>query len=938
MFNGKAKDVCFYYDYSLLIDNNDNLYGSGVSDNGEFSLGHKDIYNIKTLTKTEIDISDMKEIRKEANTTYIINNDGTVDAYGQIRHLDTINKTNEEFSMSKSKLNITNVKEITIFNDTTLFVLKNDGTLWACGDNSYGECGLGHLNKVKKFTQVPINNVKKIECGVSHAFILKNDGTIWGAGMASSGRLSMGDPGSSSSNYVKQYTQIKYENGEYITGIEDIMCGQFHTLILRNDGKILATGPSNFYDYGTISGNYNYYFKEFTGISIDEIENINMSWRTTIILKKDGTVWAAGRNNAGELGVGHLNAVPNFTQVASNVKKIYSNKNGYHVFLIKNDGSIEGAGYSADGRLFDAINNAENNNTLNFTKINLNENDFDYLYAASYSTLLRKDNILYGIGSNYNNRLIIPSTPTYPEYSKIIPDKIKKMCINDNYSVAILKNDGTLWGAGNNSCSELGLSHDTKVFSYTLITDNVKDVWLSEYNIYVLKNDDSFWAGGANWCGELCTDQYKETDCAPLIKIEENMNIKKLFKGQNWSENIKILKNDGTLWCSGWNSFCFGNGNTKSEEVFGLIKTAENIKDVFDTSYYTFAIFQDDYLYVCGQCNYPDNSMNPLGLGNTKIIGTFTKIEGMNNVKKVVGDYYSTYILKNDGTVWSCGDNECGQLGLGDMTHRNTFTQIPINNVKDIYYDIYTYSCFFVCDDGVYFSGINTYFLKDKSVVKEYYSSPTLIDIDEKINTNQIKKIHLFDEAAVILMDNGDLFICGNNGPYNLGFPLSEIGNNKNVYGFTKYSPKEDSNKEYSLTIDDIVHTIVSTDVGDNYEILKTNDNRYFVKGDNSKGQLGLNNVEYQYTHKETFLNTNPKSYSCGDTHNIFIDDGNILYGTGSNSHGQLGNSSNNTKAYIQLATNVEYAKAIKNLTIIKKDGKIYVAGESYGDKFTPYF
>ena len=50
----------------------------------------------------------------------------------------------------------------------------------------------------------------------------------------------------------------------------------------------------------------------------------------------------------------------------------------------------------------------------------------------------------------------------------------------------------------------------------------------------------------------------------------------------------------------------------------------------------------------------------------------------------------------------------------------------------------------------------------------------------------------------------------------------------------------------------------------------------------------------------------------------IFIDDGNILYGTGSNSHGQLGNSSNNTKAYTQLATNVEYAKAIKNLTIIK--------------------
>ena len=36
-------------------------------------------------------------------------------------------------------------------------------------------------------------------------------------------------------------------------------------------------------------------------------------------------------------------------------------------------------------------------------------------------------------------------------------------------------------------------------------------------------------------------------------------------------------------------------------------------------------------------------------------------------------------ILKNDGTLWGCGKNGDGQLGLGDSTSRNTFTQVTTN-------------------------------------------------------------------------------------------------------------------------------------------------------------------------------------------------------------------------------------------------------------------
>ncbi|WP_447512998.1 hypothetical protein, partial [Clostridioides difficile] len=56
----------------------------------------------------------------------------------------------------------------------------------------------------------------------------------------------------------------------------------------------------------------------------------------------------------------------------------------------------------------------------------------------------------------------------------------------------------------------------------------------------------------------------------------------------------------------------------------------------------------------------------------------------IDNVKKIVCGSGHTSILKNDNTVWVCGLNTSGQLGLGDTTNRNTFTKVDIDNVKDV--------------------------------------------------------------------------------------------------------------------------------------------------------------------------------------------------------------------------------------------------------------
>ena len=61
-----------------------------------------------------------------------------------------------------------------------------------------------------------------------------------------------------------------------------------------------------------------------------------------------------------------------------------------------------------------------------------------------------------------------------------------------------------------------------------------------------------------------------------------------------------------------------------------------------------------------------------------------SRITRINNIQKVkfvsIGKLFLIVICLDD-TVWSKGDNWCGQLGLGDYEHRENFTQIETNEL-----------------------------------------------------------------------------------------------------------------------------------------------------------------------------------------------------------------------------------------------------------------
>ena len=165
----------------------------------------------------------------------ILKNDGTLwscgrNNYGQLGLGDDGNR----YTFTQITTNADNIKSVCCGCSHT-FILKNDGTVWGCGHNGYGELGLGNNTNKNTFTQATTNadDIKSIYCGVDYSLILKNDGTVWGCGYNSYGQLGLGD-----TNNRTTFTEITTN----VNDIKQVYCGSSHTLILKNDGILCSIG------------------------------------------------------------------------------------------------------------------------------------------------------------------------------------------------------------------------------------------------------------------------------------------------------------------------------------------------------------------------------------------------------------------------------------------------------------------------------------------------------------------------------------------------------------------------------------------------------------------------------------------------------------------------------------------------------------------------
>ncbi len=309
------KSVYCGENHTIILKNDGTLWGCGNNVNGQLGLG--DTSNRATFTQITTNIDDIKSVYCGYNCTFILKNDGTLwscgtNSYGELGLGDTTSRN----TFTKA---INNVKSVDCGYGHTL-ILKNDNTLWGCGRNNYYQLGLGDANNRTTFTQIT-NNVKSAYCGGSHTIILKNDNTLWGCGYNGDNRLGLED-----TITKKTLTQVITNTDN----IKSVYCGRCHTFILKNDGTLWGCGDNQYGELG-LGDTTNRSIFTIIGINTNDIELIYCGNYYTLILKNDGTLWGCGLSDYGQLGLGDISSESTFTQVTTNTNDIKCFANDYSV-------------------------------------------------------------------------------------------------------------------------------------------------------------------------------------------------------------------------------------------------------------------------------------------------------------------------------------------------------------------------------------------------------------------------------------------------------------------------------------------------------------------------------------------------------------------------------------------------------------------------------
>ena len=228
---------------------------------------------------------------------------------------------------------------------------------------------------------------------------------------------------------------------------------------------------------------------------------------------------------------------------------------------------------------------------------------------------------------------------------------------------AAIKSDGTLWLWGDNDYTQGVLGDNTTIDKSSPVQTitygtNWKEISCGHTNAVAIKNDGTLWNWGSNQVGQL-GDGTNAHKSSPVQTIAGGTDWKQASTGGG---QTAAIKNDGTLWLWGYNFHGQLGDNTS---IFSRSSPVQTIvggtdwKQVFCGNYHTAAIKNDGTLWTWGNNNYGQ-------LGDSTTTNRSSPIQtiaGGSNWKYVCAGYSNTLAVKTDGTLWTWGFNFHGQLG-----------------------------------------------------------------------------------------------------------------------------------------------------------------------------------------------------------------------------------------------------------------------------------
>jgi alpha-tubulin suppressor-like RCC1 family protein len=270
------------------------------------------------------------------------------------------------------------------------------------------------------------------------------------------------------------------------------------------------------------------------------------------------------------------------------------------------------------------------------------------------------------------------------------------------------------------------------------------------------------------------------------------------------------------------------------------------------------------------------------------------KIDLENIIDISCGSYFGM-ALNVLGEIYSWGDNTYGQLGLGHR-QRTVYTPEKINLEGVVSISCGYYSSMAVTQTGdIYVWGANFSFQLGLIDVQVFdgIDLPHKISLDNicchidyPINPSNIRTIYHSDECSMLVTKDDQLYSCGHNDG-RLGFQTDP-----DVLLYEVWT---------KIDIDNIDVIVCGT--GSSMAMSK--DNKIWVWGDNTKGQLGLNHDENQCLPCQLDL-PNIKTFSLGYRTVVAISIFGEIWTWGYNNFGVLGQTNQSSRP-LKLCPTIKY-------------------------------
>ncbi len=246
------------------------------------------------------------------------------------------------------------------------------------------------------------------------------------------------------------------------------------------------------------------------------------------------------------------------------------------------------------------------------------------------------------------------------------------------YNVLIVTQDDKTYALGNNTFSQLGFGHNRVVKEIRIVKElcdqQIINFANGEYHCVALNSSGKVYCWGWNRWGVLGIESQDESYIKPTLN--EHLNNEFVIDISCGAEHSLALTNSGEVYAWGWNHFGQIGNCCNDNQLIPIKGEGFNNKRVVMISCgwgHSMALTECGHVYSWG-----DNDCGQLGIGSTahsnepEVVEVIDESKRNVFIKKISCGITHSLLLSSDGNIYAFGSNKFGEMG--NQSERNELT------------------------------------------------------------------------------------------------------------------------------------------------------------------------------------------------------------------------------------------------------------------------